>query len=161
MPEIHRACKIGDLDLVKGLIQENRKLVNRQDYKKWTPLFYACAVNDVELVLYLLEMGAKVNLKDKKSMTPLHVAVTMKCGRIKKSVISCSIVKALLNAGADTDAKDTKDETPIFKIWESEDYVHSSLEWGIIELLAKGGAKFPDEDWVSNYQAHTCTFTRF
>ena len=55
MHEIHRACKVGDLGLVMGLIEEDEKLVNLRDYKRWTPLFYACATNDYEIVRFLLQ----------------------------------------------------------------------------------------------------------
>ena len=34
MHEIHRACKVGDLGLVMGLIEEDAKLVNLRDSKR-------------------------------------------------------------------------------------------------------------------------------
>ena len=145
MPEIHRACKVGDIGLLMGLIEEDEKLVNLRDYKRWTPLFYACATNDYEIVRYLLQKGASVNMKDRRSMTPLHVAVTKKCGRLQKSTISCSLLKLLLDAGAELNAKDDKDYTPLEKVWYWSNKQTESWQWGIILLLMNHGADFPDD----------------
>ena len=128
-----------------GLIEEDEKLVNLRDYKRWTPVFYACATNDCEIVRYLLQKGANVNAKDRKLVTPLHVAVTKKCGRLQKSTISCSVVKLLLDAGADPNAKDEKADTPLDKVWCWSNKRTESWRWGIILLLMNHGADFPDD----------------
>ena len=136
-----------DLGLVMGLIEEDEKLVNLRDYKRWTPLFYACATNDYEIVWYLLQKGANVNIKDRRSMTPLHVAVTKKCGQLQKNTISCSVVKLLLDAGADPNAKDDETFTPMEKVWCLADKRTESWQWGIMLLLANHGAEFPNDDF--------------
>ena len=152
MHEIYRACKVGDLGLVMGLIEEDDKLVNLRDYKRWTPLFYACATNDYEIVRYLLQKGANVNLKDRKSMTPLHVAVTKKFGRLQKSVISCSIVKMLLDAGSEPNTYDDEYFTPMDKVWFWDlEADPESWQWAIMLLLAKNGSEFPVDEFVSNF----------
>ena len=136
---------MGDQGLVMGLIEEDDKLINLRDYQRWTPLFYACATNDYELVRYLLKKGGSVNLKDGKSRTPLHVAATKKCGRLQKSGVSCSIVKMLLNAGAEPNVRDKEDDTPMEKVWYWNEKRTESWQWGIMLLLANHGAYFPDD----------------
>ena len=79
-------------------------------------------------------------------MTPLHVAVTKKCGRLQKSTISCSVVKLLLDAGAEPNAKDDKAFTPMENVWCWADKRTESWQWGIMLLLANNGADFPHDD---------------
>ena len=145
MHEIPRACKVRDLELVMGLIEGDEKLVNLRDYKRWTPLFYACATNDYEIVRYLLQKGASVNIEDRKLMTPLHVAALKKCGRLQKNIVSCSVRKLLLDAGADPNSKDETDDTPLEKVWFWSNKRTESWQWGIILLLMNHGADFPDD----------------
>ena len=137
---------MGDLGLVMGLIEEDEKLVNLRDYRRWTPLFYVCATNDYEILRHRLHKGAHVNIKDRRCMTPLHVAVTKKCGRLQKSTISCSVVKLLLDAGAEPNAKDDKAFTPMENVWCWADKRTESWQWGIMLLLANNGADFPHDD---------------
>ena len=78
-------------------------------------------------------------------MTPLQMAVTQKCGRLQKSTVSCSIVKMLLDAGAEPNARDKKDHTPMEKVWYWGEKRTESWQWGIMLLLANHGADFPDD----------------
>ena len=64
-------------------------------------------------------------------MTPLHVAVTKKCGRLQKSTVSCSIVKMLLDGGAEPNVLDKEDYTPMETVWFWGENDTQSWQWCI------------------------------
>eukprot|EP00835_Amoeboradix_gromovi_P003454 NODE_229_length_13800_cov_0.838114.p3 type:complete len:478 gc:universal NODE_229_length_13800_cov_0.838114:1205-2638(+) len=69
------ACRDGDLELAKMLIENKNISVNYNELgKEQTPLHLACAEGHLELVKYLLKKGADVNARDFESWTPLHCA---------------------------------------------------------------------------------------
>ena len=69
------ACRDGDLELVRTLIETKNIPVNYNELgKEQTPLHLACAEGHSELVKYLLKKGANVNARDFESWTPLHCA---------------------------------------------------------------------------------------
>lgn len=72
---LHKAAKSGDLDVVKEVLSKDPKLINSQDNNNgYTPLYHACRRGRVEVVNYLIEKGADVNLGDKTGKTPLHLS---------------------------------------------------------------------------------------
>ena len=68
------AARSGDLDTVKRLC--NTANVNCRDFegRQSTPLHFAAGYNRVEVVEYLLTMGADVQAKDKVRSLPLNLA---------------------------------------------------------------------------------------
>ena len=76
--EIFRAIKNGDLAEVKALVQENPNLVSSEDYSgtvSWdgsTPLQIAIDRGDLDIVKFLLESKADVNVEDDEGRTPLE-----------------------------------------------------------------------------------------
>jgi len=50
---IFNACLIGNLNLVKYLV-ENRADINKRDNNSWTSLHIACQNGDIEVVKYLV-----------------------------------------------------------------------------------------------------------
>ena len=150
MHEIHKACRDGNLEMVRSLIDRKDKLVNLREYRGWTPLFYACATNSVEIACFLITKGACVDAKDKYGETPLHRTVSEKCGRIRKNSVSCSLVKMLLDSGADPEIKDKNGRDPLWIIWKWSSPVES-WQWGIVQLLLKYGADILGKIEVSIY----------
>lgn len=72
--EIHTAAENGDLELVKKLISENPKLVDAPDREGKTPLHYAAAKGNLEVVEFLVKNGANVNARNSSGITPLYLA---------------------------------------------------------------------------------------
>lgn len=57
------ACNDGDLTAVQMLVEAGAA-VNEQDSEGWSPLFYAAANNNLDIVKYLLSKGADKSLTD-------------------------------------------------------------------------------------------------
>lgn len=98
------AVNNNDLMTVKLLI--NRGIVHvdkRTSYKK-TALAMACEKNRIEIVSFLLEMGADVNVIDSYGNTPLLYA----CKKNNREIVSL-----LLNAGASVNVKDDNNISPL------------------------------------------------
>jgi ankyrin repeat protein len=58
------ACKKGDMDKIKHLVEEVGVTINIRDPKNWTPLMHACHSRELKVINYLLENGAKCNDDD-------------------------------------------------------------------------------------------------
>ncbi|HUS39638.1 MAG TPA: ankyrin repeat domain-containing protein, partial [Pirellulales bacterium] len=72
---IHTAASSGQTKTVMRLIEQDPKLLNEPNQADgYTPLHYAVANNQKEVVRYLLEKGAGVNPVSQHKYTPLHLA---------------------------------------------------------------------------------------
>jgi hypothetical protein len=60
---VFSACKAGDLDRVRALVELHDVDVNRKDEFDSIPLFYACLCGHTHIVKYLLDKGAKLDAK--------------------------------------------------------------------------------------------------
>ena len=101
---VHDDAAKGDLARVKALIAQKPSLVNARDKDGATPLHYAAAKGDAEIIRFLLSKKADVGACKKDGVTPLHVAVALG---------HKDAVEALLKAKANPNAKDKKGRTPI------------------------------------------------
>jgi ankyrin repeat protein len=72
--EIHDAARAGDVAKVKQLLAANPELVHAKT-GVYTPLHYAAENGHDEIVLLLLDHGARVDEWEKDGCTPLHWAV--------------------------------------------------------------------------------------
>jgi len=112
-----------------------------------TPLAWAAAVGNVEIVGLLLERGGQVNGKNRDGGTPLHVASFLGRG---------GMVQLLLAKKGDPNARNAAGETPLASAQSPVSIVpivagllqmeidQKAVEEGrpkVIELLEKGGAK--------------------
>ena len=70
----HRHAPNGWTPSVKYLIEELGADVNMPDYNGFTPLHNAAARGDVELINYLIEMGADVSAVTRKGETTADMA---------------------------------------------------------------------------------------
>ena len=69
--EVCVAAGIGDLNRVKELVKENKKLLSCADYDQRSPLHIAVAEQHADIVEYLVGAGADVNITDAWGSTPL------------------------------------------------------------------------------------------
>ena len=69
------AIKSGDVDEVRGLLEQDRYLVNCTDTDGLTPLHYACGKGNLEMVRMLIsEFGADSNARALNNITPIRTA---------------------------------------------------------------------------------------
>lgn len=102
------ACRTGNLELVRNMLATNPEYIADYDTYcyQFTPLHWGAQTGNVELVELLLSTnGPKVDINAKETKfgsTPMHMAYYT--GKIK-------IYKALVDAGADCDARNKFSET--------------------------------------------------
>ena len=101
--DVWEACKEGDLESVRQLIQDGQD-VNRGDSVRKTPLIVAARYGHDQMVRELIRAGADVNGKDNNKQTALHYASS--CGH-------SSVVKTLAEAGANLNVRDEWGMTPL------------------------------------------------
>jgi ankyrin repeat protein len=123
---IHEACALGYLNEVKRCIRESQKNLDLHSADGFTPLTLACYFDYYDIVEYLVETGADVDLiaNNESKVAPLNSAVASGNTRI---------VELLLDAGADPDIAQQSGITPL----------HSAAHKGnadICEILIKNGA---------------------
>ena len=111
---IHEAAQSGNLTKVKELLTKNPLLIEAKDWADLTPLHLAVLHGQQDIVVFLLDKGAKVNSKTSDGVTPLHEAA--QTGNLE-------VVKVLLAHGADIHAVDSKEWTPFDRAekWQHPD----------------------------------------
>ncbi len=95
--QIHELAQKGDLEAVKTLIEQDPELVNARDKDGRTPLHWACRGVHLEVVRFLVDKGANVNVGDSNKVVPLHSLAVRN---------NTEAIELLLAKGADVDAKD-------------------------------------------------------
>ena len=106
-------------------------VVKANDKFGYTPLYWAAAGGDIDVVKFLVSEGASVNAKNGTSSPPLHGAVL--CSDIE-------IIEFLLSNGADVNAKNSEGWTPLYGAACKEGSIP------ILELLISKGADVTARD---------------
>ena len=129
------------LEVVKLLVEAgantdglNRRVSNLSPHGRFVynpPLEMAAQQGDIDVVRYLLERGAKVDITDADGSTPLHTAVNY--GHLE-------IVRAFVAAGADVNRPDplAGDMTPLLRAVSPIERKEYAAE--MIRLLVQAGA---------------------
>lgn len=103
--DIHRAVSEGDHEKVESLLKENPLLVNKEDANGRTPIFTAIMRRNREMVKFLIEHGADINIQCNSLTTPLYFASLNN---------NLEYLNYLLDAGADVDTPDFLNRTPLY-----------------------------------------------
>lgn len=146
--EMHRACRLGDVQLLCQIIQQHSHVLNILDTKLgWAPLYRTVICGHIDATKLLLTKGADPNVQNRMGETPLHQAAmhnNLKLAKILlrfKAYVNCSqydgdtplhhacskghveIVRLLLKHKADTSlANNLYSKTPIHVAVESGHY---------------------------------------
>lgn len=95
---IHVACEYGRINVLKQIIKTYPNIdINGVDQKGWTGCIYASAYNNLEVLQYLVSIGADINKVDNINRNALHWAVM-------KGSVEC--LHFLLKQGIDIETKD-------------------------------------------------------
>jgi ankyrin repeat protein len=148
-----QAAGSNNLEVARLLIARGAQ-VNNVDEGGFTPLLNAASNGDrsAAMVKLLLEHGAQINVKSGDTaeivkngpillghLTPLQQAAAQG---------NYETVEALLKAGADVNAKDVRNATPLVFAVATD---HASPK--VVQLLlAKGAAREPAIEWARRYQ---------
>lgn len=61
---IHDACRRGDIETVRKMVETDPSLVDADDKHKWRPIFHAAIERHVDVVRFLIESGADLSAHD-------------------------------------------------------------------------------------------------
>jgi hypothetical protein len=105
-PNVFEASALGDLETVRRLVGEDRSLVNAYAADGFYPLGLAAFFGHRAIVEFLLKNGAdvKATARNAQKVTALHGATARR---------DVQIVKLLLEAGADPNARQERGFTPL------------------------------------------------
>lgn len=112
---------VGDLNRAKRLVTKGAEV----NHLGWTPLHYAASKGHVEVVKYLLSVGAMPNAPAPDGTSPIMMAA--RSG-------SLDAVQILLNAGADPAAININGENAVTV---ARDNGHTSLAEALAKVIAK------------------------
>jgi ankyrin repeat protein len=121
----HEAAATGRLELVQQYLKDEPDLIDTFSPDGFTALGLAAFFGHAALVDILLANGAKVNISSRNPLNvmPLHSSVASR---------QYGITKALLDHGADVNAKQQEDYTPLHEAAQNGDLETVAL------LLARG-----------------------
>jgi hypothetical protein len=168
---IVEAAKNGDLDAVKKIIKAEPSQVNATDKWKHTVLHWACMRANWDIVRYLVENGADLNVKGGDGGTAINWAVHHD---------NVEIIKLLIDKGAKLDIQNRWGMTelhtaiwrgciqvvdylldqgsdPLIKTiegWTAMHYAYRSGHDHVIELLKKRGISTDVQDNNGRYPRH-------
>ena len=123
--KLERAAAEGDLVKVQTLIEKDPKLLNKKGVLNWmTPLHFAAERDQLPVVKFLVEKGAKVNVTDDQDRTPLHKAARQ--GYLP-------VVTYLVNNRAKINMRDNMGFTPLH-------FAVKALSLRMVKFLVANGA---------------------
>ncbi|KAM3066652.1 hypothetical protein ACMFMG_002364 [Clarireedia jacksonii] len=141
---LHIACRIGDLPIVKLLVQNSASLTSRDAHLN-TPLLVATRWRHAPIVEYLLEQGADLEARDSKGSTALLLACRHGCGEA---------VKVLVNSGADVRVSDVRGRGPLHRVVEGVDWIEgigTGVKEEMVRILLERGA----DRWARDGEGRT------
>jgi uncharacterized protein len=134
--DIFEASALGDLPRVRELLGKQPELANDYAPDGFQPLGLASFFNNLDVVVYLLLMGAQVNSPSKNPLRvmPLHSSVARK---------NLTITRILLSHGADVNATQADDFTPLLEAAQNGqlEMVKLLIEFGADPLAVKSDGK--------------------
>mmetsp|Transcript_6497 Transcript_6497/g.23095 ORF Transcript_6497/g.23095 Transcript_6497/m.23095 type:complete len:766 (-) Transcript_6497:95-2392(-) len=132
---MENACRTGNLEAVKGLVNVDRNRALREDASGQTPLHRVAAYNHMEILNFLIDCRADVNALDRYGDSAL-----------KKAIFNghYEVVFRLIEMGADVNVCDHTGKTPLHFAAEKGDAA-------CVELMIEKGANVNAEIQGQHY----------
>ncbi|KAJ5076860.1 serine/threonine-protein kinase sty13 [Anaeramoeba ignava] len=141
MDPITEAIWNDDLKEIQKLISSGEDINKRSEFSGQTPIYLALQKNKKEIVRYLVENGANLNIIDNNGLTPLMIAVDSE---------SHDMVEFLLSYGANVDAVNEYGETCLHKVIDQNSKIsYILLSYGANPFLKDIDNKLP-LDYATN-----------
>ena len=135
---LHKSSQNGHLNMVKFFIRLGAD-VEVKSKGGWTPLHVACIEGRTDIVKFLIKKGASVNAETNKiNCTPLHCAKNPE------------ITKILIDNGANVDAKDNDDWTPL--------HIAVNKTTDIVKVLLENGAQIDTKNKDGDTPLHIASY---
>ncbi|XP_059907695.1 ankyrin repeat domain-containing protein 66 isoform X2 [Gadus macrocephalus] len=150
MTELHQAAAAGDCDLVEELLKNNQCDPNQRDldWNHKTPLHWAAAKGQTEIVRLLVESGGRSCLRTDNGWTAAHFAA--EAGRL-------GVLRLLHAFHAPVDKQDISGDRPIrlaeIAEVESEAYRQSAVQKGLF-------LDETDEEWEDRQKENGMDFKK-
>jgi ankyrin repeat protein len=111
--DVFNAAQNGDAVRIREILSKNPELANAENNDGLTPLGFAAHFGQKDAVLTLLEYGVDINAlsHSKLSFIPSNTALHAAIAGNKSDVVN--VVKVLIQKGAEINAVDSNEHTPI------------------------------------------------
>jgi cytohesin len=116
--ELEDAIDAGDLAQVQSILKKNPESVQHADEEGKTPLHHAAQYGRVSIAEALVNAGARLDATDSLGFTPLHEALYARMAA-SGALPNLDMIAWLIDHGADIDAADEDNRTPIFYAFDS------------------------------------------
>ena len=160
--EIHNASKQGNIEKLKTILSENPGLLDAEDSKGFTPVHSAVVGGKEDVVKFLIDKGADLNIRNKNGLTPVFTAIDRGRNNIAKVLIEngadinikgyrgstllhmaarggdSGLAQVLLDKGAKINVRDSRGNTPLHMAFESNQL--ENRRFGLIKMLVDNGA---------------------
>ena len=134
------ACNAGVLDTVQWLLNHGADMNTQGDVRR-APLHSAAGFGHSEVFRMLIEHNADIDIRNDYGDSPLHIAASP----YLDVRVNVDIMRVLLDLGADPNARDNENATPLHhSCWSTQNGYHGTVEGTC--LLLKHGAIIDAED---------------
>ncbi|KAM0134736.1 hypothetical protein ACHAP3_005291 [Botrytis cinerea] len=150
---LHIAARIGDLEMVKLLVEYEAYLEARDGWGN-TPLLSASRWGHPHTIKHLLEKGADIEARDMKGSTALLLACRHDC---------VEAVKVLIHSDANVRVKDKKGRGPLHRAIAGVDFIDgvgAKVKEDMVRLLINSGADPKARDKEGKRPADMAGFLR-
>lgn len=99
---------------IRYFVENGGNLSIKDEKSGWTLLHFCAECQQPEVMNYLIDSGANVNIQDSQGWAPLHLSIDSEIdGAIQSETeIHFVLTKMLINRGANLDLKTNEGETP-------------------------------------------------